>query len=190
MHLQQHRWTSRLSYWMESDRKRQISYDRAYMWNEKKVQVNLSAKQSYRCRKQTNVYQGIQEGGINWEIRSDMYTALLIHTKQITNKDPLYNTGGASKVVLVVKNLPANAGHVRDTGLILGLGRSPGGGTGRPLQYSCLENRMGSGAWWATAHVWSQWVRHDWSNLAHVHARIAQGTLLNIVCWLIYRRRI
>ena len=103
------------------------------MWNEKKVQVNLSAKQSYRCRKQTNVYQGIREGGINWEIRSDMYIALLIHTKQITNKDPLYNTGRASTVVLVVKNLPANAGHVRDTGLILGLGRSPGGGTGRPL---------------------------------------------------------
>jgi len=40
----------------------------------------------------------------------------------------------------VVKNLPANAGDIRDVGLILGLGRSPGGERGSPLQYSCLEN--------------------------------------------------
>ena len=45
-----------------------------------------------------------------------------------------------SQVVLVVKNLPANAGDIRDMGLILGWGRSPGGGHGNPLQYSCLEN--------------------------------------------------
>ena len=48
----------------------------------------------------------------------------------------------ASQVVLVVKNLPANAGDIRDVGLIPGLGRSPGGGYGTPLQYSCLENPM------------------------------------------------
>ena len=47
----------------------------------------------------------------------------------------------------VVKNPPANAG---DVGLISGLGRSPGGGNGSPLQYSCLENPMGRGAWLAT----------------------------------------
>ena len=41
---------------------------------------------------------------------------------------------GVSQVVLVVKNLPANAGYVRDMGLIPGLGRSPGGGNGNPLQ--------------------------------------------------------
>ena len=46
----------------------------------------------------------------------------------------------ASQVVLVVKNLPANAGDIRDLGLIPGLGRSPGAGNGNPLQYSCLEN--------------------------------------------------
>jgi len=46
----------------------------------------------------------------------------------------------------VVKNPPANAGDVRDAGLILGSGRSPGGGCGNPLQYSCLENPMGRGA--------------------------------------------
>ena len=48
----------------------------------------------------------------------------------------------ASQVVLVVKNLPANAGDIRDVGLIPGLGRSPGEGNGNPLQYSCLENPM------------------------------------------------
>ena len=52
----------------------------------------------------------------------------------------------ASQVVLVVKNLPANA-DVRDTGSIRGLGRSPGEGNGNTLQYSCLENPMDRGAW-------------------------------------------
>ena len=50
---------------------------------------------------------------------------------------------GASQMTLVVKNLPANAGSVRDTGLTPGLGRSPGGGHGNPLQYSCLESPHG-----------------------------------------------
>jgi len=52
----------------------------------------------------------------------------------------------------VVKNLPANVGDAGDTGSILGLGRSLGGGNGNPLQYSCLGNSMGRGAWWATVH--------------------------------------
>ena len=59
---------------------------------------------------------------------------------------------GASQVALVVKNLPANAGDIRDAGSIPGLGRSPGGRHGNPLQYSCLENPMGQGAWQATVH--------------------------------------
>ena len=49
-------------------------------------------------------------------------------------------------MVLVVKNLPSNAGDSRDVGLIPGLGRSPGAGHGNPLQYSCLENPMDRGA--------------------------------------------
>ena len=49
----------------------------------------------------------------------------------------------------VVKNPPANTGEV---GLIPGWGRSPGGGNGNPLQYSCLENPMDRGAWWAAVH--------------------------------------
>ena len=53
---------------------------------------------------------------------------------------------------LAVKNLSANAGDLRDAGLILGSGRSPGGGHGDQLQYSRLENPMDREAWWATVH--------------------------------------
>ena len=52
----------------------------------------------------------------------------------------------------MVKNLPASAEDVREAGLIPGSGRSPGGGHGNPLQYSCPENPMDRGAWWATVH--------------------------------------
>ena len=52
----------------------------------------------------------------------------------------------------MVKNPPANAGDIRDMGLISGLGRSSGGGHGNPLQYSCLKNPMDRGAWQATVH--------------------------------------
>ena len=58
----------------------------------------------------------------------------------------------ASQVVLVVKNLPANAGDIRDLGLIPGLGGSPGEGHVNPIQYSCLENPMDRGAWQAAVH--------------------------------------
>ena len=52
----------------------------------------------------------------------------------------------------VVKNTPANAGDTGDMNLIPRLGRSPGGGNGNPLQYSCLKNSMDRGAWQATVH--------------------------------------
>ena len=55
-------------------------------------------------------------------------------------------------MTLVVKNLPANAGDVRDVGSIPGSGRSHGEGNGSSLQYSCLENPMDRGAWRATVH--------------------------------------
>ena len=48
--------------------------------------------------------------------------------------------------------MPASAGGAQDVGLIIGSGRSPRGGNGKPLQYSCLENFMDRGAWWATVH--------------------------------------
>ena len=52
----------------------------------------------------------------------------------------------------MVKNPPTNMDDVRDVGLIPGLGRSPGGGHGNPLQYSCLENLMDRGSWQTTVH--------------------------------------
>ena len=58
----------------------------------------------------------------------------------------------ASQVVLVVQNLSASAEDLRDAPLIPGLGGSPGRGHGNTLQYSCLENPMDIGAWWATVH--------------------------------------
>ena len=69
----------------------------------------------------------------------------------------------------MVKNLPANAGDIRDAGSIPRLGRSPGGEHGNPLQYFCLESPMGSGAWLATVHRITQ----NWTQLkqlsTHVH---------------------
>ena len=56
------------------------------------------------------------------------------------------------QVALMVKNLPATAGDIRDPDSIPGWGRSPGGGHGNPLQYSCLENPMDRGAWIAAVH--------------------------------------
>ena len=56
---------------------------------------------------------------------------------------------GVSGVTSGKQPAPANAGDIRDVGLI---GRSPGEGNGNPLQYSCLENPMDRGAWWATVH--------------------------------------
>ena len=58
----------------------------------------------------------------------------------------IYTYSRASQVTLVVRNPPANAGDIKDTILIPGSGRYPGGGYGNPLQYSCLENPMDSGA--------------------------------------------
>ena len=54
----------------------------------------------------------------------------------------------------MVKNLPANAGDIRDADLIPGSRRCPEGGNGNPFQYLCLENPMDRGAWWAT---WDPW---------------------------------
>ena len=53
---------------------------------------------------------------------------------------------------VVAKNSPASEGDERDVGSVPELGQSPGGGHGNPLQYSCLENPIDRGAWWATVH--------------------------------------
>ena len=86
--------------------------------------------------------------------RAHMHTHTHTHTHTYT----------ASQVVLVVKNLPANAVDMRDLGLIPESGRCPGGGYDNPLQYSCWENPVDRGAWWATVHrfakswPWLKWL--------------------------------
>ena len=72
----------------------------------------------------------------------------------------LVTAAWASRVALVVKNPPSNAGDVRDMGSIPGSGRSTGGGDGNPLLYSYLDNPIDRGAWRATV-IESQRVGHD-----------------------------
>ena len=74
---------------------------------------------------------------------------------------------GTSLVALVVKNLPANTGDIRNVGSIPGSGRSPGGGQGNPLQYSCLENTKDRGAWWATVQGFTK----SWTRLKRLSTR-------------------
>ena len=92
----------------------------------------------------------------------------------------------ASQVALVVKSPPACAGHIRDVGLIPGSGRSPGGGHGNPLQYSCLENPMDRRAWWATVQgipkieTGLKWLSmHAWLWNLSSSARVGTWTLGN-----------
>ena len=80
-----------------------------------------------------------------------------------------------SKVALVVKNLPANSRDIRDVGSIPGSGRSPGGGHGNSLQYSCLQNVMDRGAWRATVHkVAKSWTLMKWLSM---HAQRTDSTV-------------
>ena len=79
----------------------------------------------------------------------------------------------------MVKNPPANAGGARDVGLIAGSGRSPGEGNGNPLQYSCLENPMERGAWWATVHgvTESDRIQHTHRSIVWIHHTLCISSL-------------
>ena len=84
----------------------------------------------------------MDEGRFNMQ-RVNFYQITLMYAVNITWMLDVW----AFQVALVVKNLPADAGDTRDMGSIPGLGRSPEVGNNNPLQYSCLENSMGRGAW-------------------------------------------
>ena len=75
-------------------------------------------------------------------------------------------------MLLVVKNLPANEGDSRDYSSILGLGRSPGGGNGNPLQYSCLENLTNRGTWQVTVHR----IAKSWTRLKQLNTHACMHT--------------
>ena len=83
---------------------------------------------------------------------------------------------GATQVALVVRNLPANAEDVRDLGSIPGPGRFPGGGHGKPLQYSCLENPMDRGTWQATVHRVTK--SQTWVKQLNTHTQTLSRTRL------------
>ena len=80
--------------------------------------------------------------------------------KHLFNNQTFSHFYVASPMVQQVKNLSANARDTGDMGLIPGLGRSPGGGNGNPLQYFCLGNPMERGAWRARVHEVAR-VGHD-----------------------------
>ena len=78
-------------------------------------------------------------------------------------------------MVLVVKNLPANAG---EADLIPGSGRSPGEGNDNPLQYSCLENLMDRGTWQATVHgVTKSWIQLSTAQMLFINNKILEKEL-------------
>ena len=82
----------------------------------------------------------------------------------------------------MVKNSPASAGDLRDTGLIPGLGRSPGVRNGNPLQYSHLENPMDRGAWWATVCR----VRKSQARLKQPSAYMHTSQVEGVIVFLLY----
>ena len=77
-----------------------------------------------------------------YSLRECMFTISKLLKTLFSSICPNLIFSGASQVELQVKNLPENAGHLRDASSISGLERSPGGGHGNPLWYSCLENPM------------------------------------------------
>ena len=92
------------------------------------------------------------------------------------------DVGKTSQVALVIKNPPATTGVIRDVGSISGLGSSPGVGDGYPLQYSCLENPMDRGGWWATVYrvaksqIWLRWL-HAWEGCRQLGGWARTGPL-------------
>ena len=122
---------------------------------------------------QCSTWQDSQEGSSSPEfISSDLLVRQSYHLSLVLCKKEevqFYRISWASQVVLVVKNLPANARDVTDVGSIPRSGRSPGGGNSNPQQYSCLENPMDRGAWQATVHKdVKSWTRLKWLSM-HIH---------------------
>ena len=86
----------------------------------------------------------------------------------------VYGTRESSQVALVVKNPPANAGDIKDAGLIPGSGRSPGGGHGNPLQYFCLENPHGQ----SSLEGYNPWGHKESDTAEHSTAAVLSRSLI------------
>ena len=105
--------------------------------------LSCTSHEGMRCGNVMSCWRQNQ-GQVKETLRKDKTGKILPRPDCIMVKCTDFGVPGSS----VVKNLPANAG---DAGLIPESGRSPGGGNGNPLQYSCLGNPMDGGAWWAAA---------------------------------------
>ena len=122
---------------------------------------------------------GVLAKSPSWELSSSQHPLL----------DVWESPWGASQVVLVVKNLPANEGDLRDASLIPGLGRSPGGGHDNPLQYSCLENPTDRGAWQAAVlRVTQSWTRLKQLNKhAHLQKSLWNAPVPTTIWWPMHK---
>ena len=132
-----------------------------------------------RGRPRGSGWRGRWEGGSGWGIQVNPW---LIHVN--VWQKPLQYCKVISLQLIKIngkkkKNLPANSGDIRDPGSILGWGRFPGGEHGNPLQYSCLENPVKRGAWWATVHRTTN-SQTKWNVLGHTPILKAVSNL-NIV---------
>ena len=115
-------------------------------------------RKSQKERDKIGVNHKIQERlGKNLETFSTLYKWRWNNSKHLHLCNDIHIW--ASQVMLMVKNLPANAGDIRDTDLIPGLGRPSGGSHGHPLQYSCLEKSMDRGAWRAVVRRVSKGIK-------------------------------
>ena len=138
--------------------------------------------------KVTNIFtvlRFILDKNYSWPLNSTSlnYASLLIH-RFFFHK--YYSTIRAFQVALVLKNLSASARDTRDTGSIPGLGRSPGEGNGNALQYSCLENSIDRGAWWAAVHGTTEgwtWLSHWTHTHTHTHTHTIIHGWLNLQIW-------
>ena len=90
-----------------------------------------------------------------------------------------------SQVALAVKNPPANAEDIRDVESTPGSEISPGGQHGNPLQYSCLENPMNRGAWWATVHRIAELDMTEVTWHACTHELTANQKIMDLKCHLV-----
>ena len=112
------------------------------------------------------------------------YTCYLV----IAHKGKESEKEWAFQVSLAVKNPAANAGDTRDMGSIPWWGRSPGGGRGNPLQYSCMENLMDRGACWATVHgvIKSETRLKQLSKHAYTHTHTHTHTHIKLNHWAVH----
>ena len=114
------------------------------------TKLSLKISKSRDCSRKPNVLDNRKNNlkFLNFEARQHVNINVCV-SSSVNLKCCIH---GTSQVVLVVKNPPANTGDIRDMGSIPGLGRSLGGGHANTLQYSCLENQIARGAWWAKVH--------------------------------------